>query len=360
MKTFLIIFFILIFNLLYSQKKYTWGIEARPKIGFLAAHNSSMAHVPNKQAFAQEISFFIQTNGRKNWHKNYKYPLVGITYFSGSLGNDQILGRFNGIYQFIEFPFIHKKKYRFLGKLANGLAYTPKHYDPITNSKNNAIGSHVNALICFGLINRLDINNHHFSFGIDITHCSNAAAQTPNLGVNLPFLSLGYGYTIHQNNHLDSTKIGYHLPFKKFLFSATSIISEKEIYPTQSRKYAVFSLSANTRYFFKPRVGCELAFDFFSKQSTFGYKTDIKKTQLDIIQLGVFAGYLLPLDNFHFVLGMGVYVRDKYKPDDLFYHRVGMRYYLNNGLFFNVVLKSHWAKADYFESGIGYTLNYKK
>ena len=75
MKTFLIIFFILIFNLLYSQKKYTWGIEARPKIGFLAAHHSTMAHVPNKQAFAQEISFFIQTYGSKKWHKNYRKKL---------------------------------------------------------------------------------------------------------------------------------------------------------------------------------------------------------------------------------------------------------------------------------------------
>jgi hypothetical protein len=32
---------------------------------------------------------------------------------------------------------------------------------------------------------------------------------------------------------------------------------------------------------------------------------------------------------------------------------------MKNGLSFNVVLKSHFASADYFETGIGYTFNYK-
>jgi hypothetical protein len=57
---------------------------------------------------------------------------------------------------------------------------------------------------------------------------------------------------------------------------------------------------------------------------------------------------------------MGYYLRDKYKPEDFLYHRVGFRYYLKNGITVNCVLKSHWAKADYAEFGIGYTFNWKK
>ena len=54
------------------------------------------------------------------------------------------------------------------------------------------------------------------------------------------------------------------------------------------------------------------------------------------------------------VIGMGAYVRDKYKPNDKLYHRVGMRYVFDNGINLNLALKSHWARADYVEYGIGY------
>ena len=37
------------------------------------------------------------------------------------------------------------------------------------------------------------------------------------------------------------------------------------------------------------------------------------------------------------------------------YHRVGLRYVFANGININLVLKSHWARADYVEYGIGYT-----
>ena len=56
---------------------------------------------------------------------------------------------------------------------------------------------------------------------------------------------------------------------------------------------------------------------------------------------------------------MGVYIKDKYQPEDYFYHRVGMRYYFKNGLNAQVVLKSHWARADYVEWGLGYTFKYR-
>jgi hypothetical protein len=114
------------------------------------------------------------------------------------------------------------------------------------------------------------------------------------------------------------------------------------------------------RYFSRPKVGFEAAFDIISKQAIMGYKPEITKSQWDILQIGAYIGYLLPLDRLHFVLGMGMYIKDKYQPEDFMYHRVGMRYYFPNGLNAQVVLKSHWARADYVEWGLGYTFNFKK
>lgn len=355
-------FIFICFSIVIYSQKMNWGIENRVKVGFLAAHHKNMAHLANSHAFANELSFRIQSNGLKKWHFDYKQPIFGITLFNGTLGNRDIIGNYQGLYQFIEFPFIRKKHYIFTGKLGNGIAYGTKKYDPIENPFNNAIGSNFNALICVGLINRFDFDHHHFSLGLDISHCSNASSQTPNLGVNLPFLSLSYGYSLGSIDRNEDLLIAkdYFSSFKRWTFSLAGFISGKEIYPTGGKKYPVYAMSLISRYLFKPKVGIEISLDGFSKQSILGYKTDIPKNQFDILQAGVFFGYILPLDRVHFVLGMGAYFRDKFNPDDMFYHRVGLRYFTKKGIYFNVVLKSHWASADYFESGIGYTINYAK
>jgi hypothetical protein len=228
-----------------------------------------------------------------------------------------------------------------------------------TNPKNVAMSTHVNAMICFGLKSQFLFRRNIFTLGLDMTHFSNGATKVPNLGVNLPYFSVGYGRVI-QKAEKDTFLLRNTVPFKKWLFGMTAIGSVKEIFPTNRKKYPVFALSTHFRYFSRPKVGFEAAFDIISKQAILGYKPEITKSQWDILQMGAYIGYLLPLDRLHFVLGMGMYIKDKYQPEDFMYHRVGMRYYFPNGLNAQVVLKSHWARADYVEWGLGYTFNFKK
>jgi hypothetical protein len=340
-----------------AQHKNEWGFEYRQKLGFLAAHRGTMGHIPAGHAFVGELSFFTQTKGKKQWHKACKYPIVGATLFGGSVGNNKILGTYWGCYSFIEFPFVKRKHYEFLGKAGAGLGVGTRIFDQELNPKNDAISTHLNALICLGLKNHFLVGDNKISIGLDMTHFSNGSFKVPNLGINLPFVSIGYARTIQKRDFSTESQANT-LPFKKWLFGATAIGSVKEIYPTGGKKYPIFALSIHARRFAKPKVGIETALDIISKQSITGYKSIIKKTQWDILQVGFYTGYLLPLDRFHFVLGMGVYLKDKYQPDDFLYHRVGFRYYLKNGITIQTVLKSHWAKADYVEWGVGYTFNY--
>lgn len=339
------------------QSRLNWGIEIKPKLGFLIADRGVVGYLPRSHAFGGEASFVIYTNGLKKWHKSYNHPIIGMTLFGASVGNSKILGNFFGSYAFIEFPFLKTKRYRFTGKLGSGLAYGTKAYDPINDPKNAVISTHVNALVCFGLKNRFVVNNHQYVLGIDLTHCSNGAFKVPNIGINMPFISLGYGYRFitTEKESIERTT----LPFRKILYGATAILSAKEIFPTGQGRSPVYSLSTFARYFFKPKVGCEISLDVTSKQVIFKYHPEIPKNQLDVVQVGFYTGYLLPLDNFHLVIGMGINIRDKYQPESLLYHRIGMRYYFKNGIHLNAVLRSNWAKADFTEWGIGYTFNYR-
>jgi hypothetical protein len=80
---------------------------------------------------------------------------------------------------------------------------------------------------------------------------------------------------------------------------------------------------------------------------------------MDILQIGFYTAYLVPLNNFNFVLGMGVYLKDKFRTASQLYNRIGCRYQFSNGLTSSINLKTHLARADYLEFAIGYTFNYK-
>lgn len=343
----------------FSQSRFEWGIEARGKLGFLAAHRGVMGHLPQDQAFAGELTWFMHTKGSKKWHEACGFPVTGVTLFGGSVGNRDILGTYWGAYGFIEFPFVRLGNYQFLGKLGSGLGYGTKVFGYDENPKNVAMSTHLNALICLGVKSRLQFGCNSITLGLDMTHFSNGAFKVPNLGVNLPYVSLGYSYMfrLKQNDSLVQPEM---LPFRKWLINATGIFSAKEIFPTGGKKYPVYALSASMRWFSKPKVGMEWGVDLISKQAIMGYRPELAKTQWDILQIGIFGAYLLPLDRFHFVFGMGAYVKDKYQPEDFLYHRVGMRYYFESGINLNLALKSHWARADYVEWGLGYTFNYKQ
>ena len=335
----------------YAQPR-EWGLEGSPKVGFLMAHRGVMGHLSKQHAVGGELTYYVQTNGSKLYHEAYRYPKFGVTFFGTTTGNRDILGNFYGLYSFIDFPFAKGKRSELSGRVGAGLCYITKVFDQETNPKNVAMSTHLNALIVFGLRYRYFIGNSHLLFGLDMSHASNGSTRVPNLGVNLPYASIGYGYTFNRQDKIENTEV---FEARKWKISAVGIFSVKQIFPTGGKTYPIYALSVVGNKKFTQKAGLELGLDFIYKTSINGYKPWIPKTPASIFQAGVYAGYVLPLNKLEFIVGMGAYYIDKYNPDDKLYHRIGMRYYVNDHFLINFSLKTHWAKADYAEYGIGYT-----
>lgn len=331
-------------------------VEVRAKGGFLAAHSSIMGHLAKQHAKSLEVSYMFQSKGRKEWQKAYNYPIFGVTAFASTAGNRDVIGNFYGLFAFMNLPLIKHEIYSLSAKIGAGLAYNSKVYDSESNIFQVAISTHINARITMGLENRFTFGNNSIVVGIDATHFSNSAVKVPNLGLNLPFLSLGYAYRIKENK---DTITPISKPVKYWQFGAVGIVSVKEVFPTGGKKYPVYGLNLVARRFFNHKTGMEFSVDFISKQAILKYHEDVPKTQAEILQIGAFVGFILPFDHLHLITGMGIYLKDKYQPEDFLYHRVGMRYVFDNGININLVLKSHWARADYTEFGIGYTFKYE-
>lgn len=350
-----IFFLMLILNdfLLQAQEKHAFYVETTPKLGFLLAHRGVMGHVPESHAFGNELSVGFEADGSKEWHKFYNFPRYGLTLYNSTVGNNDILGTCHGLFSFIEFPFEKSKKFEFSGKIACGLSYNSKVYDIELNPKNVALSTHINTLVSFGLQSRFFVGKNHFLLGIDLTHASNGATKVPNLGINLPYVKVGFGRTF--GNRIQADSVSTFLT-DKWQFYTMGIFSVKQVFPTGGKTYPIYALSAQAYKKTGDKSGVEFALDFIYKTSILDYKRDLypDKTKASIGQMGVYVGYALPLDRLRFVTGMGVYILDKYNPDDAFYHRVGMRYLATKNLLINLSLKSHWAKADYVEYGIAY------
>jgi hypothetical protein len=350
------VFFILFCRLNLNSQEHNWGIEVRQKMGFLAAHRGAIAHVPNRIGMPFELVWYRKPSGNKQWHTAYRFPEHGITLFHGSVGNDSILGKFTGVYGFVQIPIIRPTNhFRLDWQFGSGLGFTPKIYDPIKNPKNIAIGSHINGMMCLGIYSKYYFGRNKISLGFDITHFSNGAFGVPNLGINMPYISMSYARNIGK---LKVNEKVFPLPekYRSWNIGATAIFIVKESYNDNPKKYPVFGLNLHTRKVFRPKVGMEVSLDLISKQAIKAYFPEIPKTQWQIFQMGIFAAYILPLDHFHFVFGMGAYIKDKFKPEDPVYHKIGMRYQFNNGLIAQWVLKTHFGRADYLEAGIGYSL----
>jgi hypothetical protein len=344
-----------------SIQKDNWSVSGRFKLGFLAAHRGTMGHLSREHLYAGEISIFKQLRS-KPWSKSYNNPFAGFTLYGSNLGNEKVLGYGFGAYSFIEIPFRASERFIVSPKVGAGIGFVTKVFNQQSNPKNTAVSSYVNALINLGIHAKLFFKQRNsISLGIDLTHFSNGSSKVPNLGLNMPFVSLAYAYQFTNFSQVESKETFQRVPFfKNWSYSIIGIVSEKQIFPTGGKRYPVFAISNFIYKQFRPKVGMEIALDIISKQSIFAYRTYIPKNQWRILQIGAYLGYNLPLDRFRFVLGMGVYLKDRYDQDNELYHRVGMRYQFDNGLLLNLVLKSHWAKADYVEYGIGYTFNYKR
>ena len=327
------------------------GFEYRQKLGFLLAHRGLMAHLPQAPAVAGEFSYIYRTAAAKQWHQAYRQPLVGGTLFFGSVGNNQILGRFLGLYGFVELPIVKRKHYRLDFKFATGLGYTNKPFDPVLNPENVAIGSRVNALMCFALKQSWRFSDYGLTFGIDMTHFSNASFQMPNLGVNVPFLSLGV-QKFFAPEEKENPKPELDRP--DLLFGLAGIISGKEMNPKGVGRFPVYAASLFARKYFGPKAGVEASLDIIYKTSLLSHPSYPQAAGLDPLQIGLFVGYVHPFDRLHFIYGAGVYLRDVLQPDESVYIRLGTRYALTKHVEALMTLKTHYAKADYMELGLAY------
>ncbi|MGD0711761.1 MAG: acyloxyacyl hydrolase, partial [Bacteroidales bacterium] len=251
--------------------------------------------------------------------------------------------------------------FQFNFRFGTGLGYLTKKFDRIDNYKDIAIGSHLNAALnLFYELKWIISKRVLVSGSIGLSHFSNGLIKTPNLGINIPTVSVGMAYIFHNNStiisHVDTA---FHKKKQKLniqLFASGGI---KQISLPGGSYYGIYTLSA---CFLKPlskkrEIG--IGFDIFwdlSNVQTIEYNGFTVNHAYDVIKPGIYIGHQFDFSHFSIITQIGyyLYVKDKYVEP--IYTRFALRYLFSNRIMLNLALLTHYATADFIEWGIGYSL----
>lgn len=332
-------------------------ITIRGYYGFISPHHQGLSNLITGHIPCLEIDISKQTNGDWYWHHNLNHPYSGISLNFGFLGNKQQLGSYYAFSPHISFPLINKKT-KFYLRLNGGAAYVTKPFDPITNYKNELIGSHLNGYLRFLGDFSFPISSlFDLRAGISFTHISNGSYKKPNLGVNMPSLSLGTTYHINKQTNCEKPK--------KIQVDTTilNIIigfdAGARTYNVLDKEYPAYNFYTMAWLNLSDLSSIGLSSDFF--YNTFLYdvyydKTGNRATFNNILQHAMALGYKLAIHKTELYAQIGVYTYSKHQLQGPLYEKIGAYYWLNNKFYLNCNLKAHKGVADFIEFGLGYKI----
>jgi hypothetical protein len=317
---------------------------------------------------AIQVKYGWQSNNPENWQSMYLYPAYGFGWYSGFIGNPDILGSPGAIYGFISFPLFNHPRHQLLIDPAFGISYDFNPYDIENNVLNDAIGSRFNVFFNLKLGAKYRMNREiDLIYGLDFTHFSNGRMYRPNAGLNMfgPNLGIRYNFNNRQNrvdnsSHPDiilaSRPVLHHfqpaVPIRKgeiLVYGAGGLVQNREDMGTD-RQHAVFTSFIEYNYILNAKSGFAAGFDFFYDNSM----ADLfSADRLDIY--GMHIGYDFRFWQLSLKMQVGTYLHERgHQMKGNFFFRPAIKYDFHDHLFLQLGLKTQAGmRADWIEYGLG-------
>jgi hypothetical protein len=342
-----------------TSDKYPKFISAAFNYGWVWKHHKDIVGLPDAYPKGLEINIGWQTTGKKTWQQLHNFPRWGFQLLYYYLDDPTQLGQSFQITPYMDLFLLKRPKHELYIKIGTGLAFYSKQYNAETNPYNTLISSPINSSGLFSMTYRYLISDHWSVIGgFNFNHGSNGSFKQPNLGINIPSLQVGTHYTFHPER---IKFIKQPLPdFKKSLnwytnvsFSSKQSSSE----PLNDVNYLAVTLStyAGKRLTRKSMVlaGLDACYDESLKYELRD-NPDYQQNKYSIYRFAATVGYAFILtEKTHILMQNGIYLYDPYNLDVPVYQRYGFRFNPIKNLYFGYYLKTHLAKADFWEFAVG-------
>ena len=330
--------------------------------GNIALHNNDILHLIKGHPEGVILSWNKKTFGHNDWEQRFGYPDYGVSFTYQNLKND-VLGNNYALYAHYNFYML---KRNLMLRIGQGLAFTTNPYNKVSNHKNNAFGSSImsSTYMMFNYKKEGIIDRFGLQAGFSLIHYSNANVKAPNTSVNSITFNLGVTYSLGDEDQefvhtLTDEKftqpIKYNLVFR-------SGVNESDVVGSGQFPFYIFSGYADKRMGHKSAVqlGADVYFSNFLKEYIkyryAAFPEDGEDGKADHKRVGLFAGHELFINKMSLLTQLGYYVYYPYDFEGRMYFRVGLKRYFGEKWFGALTLKSHGAKAEAVELGIGIRL----
>ncbi|THD68914.1 acyloxyacyl hydrolase [Robertkochia marina] len=361
-----LIFFLLsfcCFSLSFAQEERNNAyIDVQYFQGTVMEHNVDILHLITGYPNGVILSWNKRTDGSEEWHELYNYPDFGVSFNYQDLKNEN-LGENYGLYAHYNFYFLKRS---LMFRIGTGIGMSTNPYDRETNYRNNVYGSRFLSATYMMLNYKKEriIDRWGINLGLSLIHYSNANIKAPNTSTNSIVATIGANYDLDSEPMTYEEK-GVSLKFTepvRYNFVFRSGVNESDIVGSGQFPFYVGSFYADKRINKKSalQLGADVFFaDFlieYNRHRAIAYPWENRTGQEDYRRVGLFAGHELFMGKLSLLTQFGYYVYYPIDYEDEIYHRVGIKRYFGEDFFAAVSLKTHWAKAEALEFGIGYRL----
>jgi hypothetical protein len=333
-----------------------WSIGSRLHYGYLWPHRPSSWILVEGHALAYELFAEREVSGARQWHHEYLLPTYGIGVLYTDLANPERIGSAVRVLPYLHLPLVRGGCSDVGLRVGWGIGYVTKSYDRTDNTKQIAIGSQVNAAIQFMLEYRYRVRRTQLNAGLGVDHWSNGAYRMPNLGLNMLGINLGISYALGDVPAYEARPDT--APFRAS-GRTQSIVAAFGICESTlplSGQYSAYSLNAQVEWQVSRKSGVAAGIDVFNKGTLVNIDADmVDEPRIMYTQFGAHGGYALLLGASSLYVQVGAYLYTPVEDEGPVYHRIGLRHRAGKHLLLNMSLKSHYAVADHWEIGAGYT-----
>lgn len=342
-------------------RKYT--LDVNSFYGSIVLHNTDISHLIREHPSGVILSFNRKTYGHQLWEAAYNYPDLGYSFVYQHF-NNPTLGENFGLYAHYNFYLLHR---RLQFRIGQGIAYNTNPYDKSLNFRNNAFGTHL-------LSSTYLMLNYHrenlaaglgFKAGLSLVHYSNANFKAPNTSTNTFAFNAGLVYD------LDGGKSIAYLEPEEPVFPRQPLrynlvfrfgLNESDVVNSGQYPFYIASFYVDKRLGRKSAVqlGTDLFFSNFLKELIAFQSVAFPELEVDagtdFKRIGVFAGHELFINRMSIVTQLGYYAYYPFDFEGRVYNRIGIKRYFGDSWFGAITLKSHAAKAEAVEFGLGVRL----
>ncbi|MAN59217.1 MAG: deacylase [Flavobacteriaceae bacterium] len=361
----LIFFFFLgsLFTLHAQERDAGYFLDAHYFYGTVLRHNKDISHLVRKHPEGFILGFNQYANGSKRWHREYNMPDWGVSAVYQNF-KTEALGENMGVYAHFNFYFLERHA---LLRIGQGIAYNTNPFDLETNFKNNAFGSHfLSSTYLLLHFNKPAIwRQLGLQAGLGVVHYSNANVKAPNTSANTLTAQIGISYEMASRTlvpaRIDSIESRFSEPIALHLVVRAGI-NESDYVNLGQHPFVVVGGYLDKRLSYKSSVqaGAEVFFsEFIEKEIDYLVASRLDASLTggeDYRRVGVFLGHELHFNRLALLTQAGYYVYYPYDFEGRFYQRIGLQYHVTRAWFLGATLKTHGAKAEAVEFGIGYRL----